>query len=138
MALAGLFSLAAAAPVDPPSPSTSFRIEQVQGATVLKAGPVAMQKAYQKYNMQVPTNIAAAAAAVSGTVAANPEQYDAEYLCPVTVGGTTLNLNFDTGSADLWVFSDKLPTSQRGQHGIYKTSSGMCHHGHASDSRLTL
>ena len=83
-----------------------------------------MQNAYQKYNAQVPTNVAAAAAAVSGTVAANPEQYDAEYLCPVTVGGNTLNLNFDTGSADLWVFSDKLPSSERGQHGIYKTSSG--------------
>jgi aspergillopepsin I len=97
-----------------------------------------MQKAYQKYNVQVPTNIAAAAAAVSGTVAANPEQYDAEYLRPVTVGGTTLNLNFDTRSADLWVFSDQLPTGQRGQHGIYKTSSGMCHHEHVSNSRLTL
>lgn len=29
------------------------------------------------------------------------QQYDSEYLCPVTVGGQTLNLDFDTGSSDL-------------------------------------
>jgi aspergillopepsin I len=28
-------------------------------------------------------------------------QYDSEYLCPVTVGSQTLNLDFDTGSSDL-------------------------------------
>jgi hypothetical protein len=28
-------------------------------------------------------------------------QYDSEYLCPVTVGGQMLNLDFDTGSSDL-------------------------------------
>lgn len=31
--------------------------------------------------------------------------YDVQYLCPVTIGtpGKVFNLNFDTGSADLWV-----------------------------------
>lgn len=31
--------------------------------------------------------------------------YDLQYLCPVTIGtpGKVFNLNFDTGSADLWV-----------------------------------
>lgn len=31
--------------------------------------------------------------------------YDLQYLCPVTIGtpGRVFNLNFDTGSADLWV-----------------------------------
>ena len=38
-----------------------------------------------------------------GTVSANPEQYDSEYLCPVQIGtpAQTLPLDFDTGSADL-------------------------------------
>lgn len=36
-----------------------------------------------------------------GTVSANPESNEKEYLSPVTVGGQKLNLNFDTGSADL-------------------------------------
>lgn len=36
--------------------------------------------------------------------------YDLQYLCPVTVGtpGKVFNLNFDTGSADLWVSASLL------------------------------
>jgi hypothetical protein len=36
-----------------------------------------------------------------GEVTATPEENESEYLSPVTVGGQELNLNFDTGSADL-------------------------------------
>lgn len=36
-----------------------------------------------------------------GEVTATPEADESEYLSPVTVGGQKLNLNFDTGSADL-------------------------------------
>ena len=64
-----------------------------------QAGPVALAKTYLKFNLEVPTNVLAAAA--DGSVGATPEQYDAEYLCPVTIGGQTLNLDFDTGSSDL-------------------------------------
>ena len=37
----------------------------------------------------------------SGEVTATPEENESEYLSPVTIGGQQLNLNFDTGSADL-------------------------------------
>jgi hypothetical protein len=63
-----------------------------------------MMKAYNKYakvGATAPASVQAAAAAVqSGSVTAVPEQYDQAYLCPVTVGGKTLELDFDTGSAD--------------------------------------
>lgn len=51
------------------------------------------------------TNTGTAGSTGSGTatVHATPVNYDAEWLCPVTVGGQTLNLNFDTGSSDLYV-----------------------------------
>jgi aspergillopepsin I len=62
-------------------------------------GPVLMYQAYQKFGVACPPDIKAAAA--DGSVTATPEQYDSEYLCPVTIGGQTLNLDFDTGSADL-------------------------------------
>jgi aspergillopepsin I len=39
-----------------------------------------------------------------GSVSATPkDQFDSEYLCPVSIDGQTLNLDFDTGSADLSV-----------------------------------
>ena len=45
----------------------------------------------------------------TGDVPAEDSQNDSEYLCPVTIGtpGKTFTLDFDTGSADLWV-STKL------------------------------
>lgn len=41
----------------------------------------------------------------SGSVVASPMLHNQEYLCPVTIGGQTLNLDVDTGSADLYAFS---------------------------------
>ena len=39
----------------------------------------------------------------SGSVTATPIEHNSEYLCPVTVGGQTLNVDIDTGSSDLYV-----------------------------------
>ena len=44
----------------------------------------------------------------SGSVVANPMLHDSEYLSPVTIGGQNMNLDIDTGSADLYV-----PTNSR-------------------------
>lgn len=52
----------------------------------------------------MPAALAAAVADSSGSATATPsDSYDSEYLVPVSVGGQTLNLDFDTGSADLYV-----------------------------------
>ena len=65
-----------------------------------KHGPVGgkttMQKVLQK--KAVGTDQA-------GEVPAEDSQNDSEYLCQVTIGtpGQTFTLDFDTGSADLWV-----------------------------------
>lgn len=44
-------------------------------------------------------------------VTASPEQSDSEYLAPVTIGGQSFNLDFDTGSADLYLST--VPCLQR-------------------------
>jgi aspergillopepsin I len=45
-----------------------------------------------------------------------------EYLVSTSVGGQDLNLDFDTGSADLWVFSSLLPSADKTGHNIYTSS----------------
>lgn len=55
----------------------------------------------------------------SGTVAANPEQNAALFLSPVDIGGQTFNLDFDSGSSDLWVFSTELNAQSIGQHSAF-------------------
>ncbi|KAI9844603.1 MAG: hypothetical protein M1837_005455 [Sclerophora amabilis] len=58
----------------------------------------------------------------NGAVSASPEPNDAEYLSPVTIGGQELNLNFDTGSADLWVFNTQLDPSDTRGHTAFDPS----------------
>lgn len=51
------------------------------------------------------------ATGTTGKVPAEDIQNDSLYLCPVSIGtpAQTLNLDFDTGSADLWVYFLCLP-----------------------------
>lgn len=79
-------------------------------------GPDALRKVFMKYNFNggfiaavksgqrfddFKINANNASSNGSGTVAANPEQNAALFLSPVTIGGQTLNLDFDSGSSDL-------------------------------------
>ena len=101
-----LVSLVSALPPQAKQPQgktkgAAFKLDQTVRKPFILSGPSAMAKTYAKYGKPIPAVVAAAAANNDGTVTANPEQYDSEYLCPVTVGGTTLNLDFDTGSSDL-------------------------------------
>ena len=85
----------------------AFTVEQVANANFTGPVPGALQVArmHSKYNKNgVPAHIAAAAAAAAGSVSATPaDNYDSEYLSPVKIGSQTFQLDFDTGSSDLWV-----------------------------------
>ncbi|KAL9584719.1 MAG: hypothetical protein Q9212_001951 [Teloschistes hypoglaucus] len=124
LAAASAFSVfAAATPIDLQPRNKDFMIHQ-SVPKPFQPGPVKMLSTYAKYNATAPPDVVKAAQANDGSVTTTPEQYDTEYLTPVTVGGQTLNLDFDTGSSDFvdkdrWVFSSELPSSQSNGHSIY-------------------
>lgn len=74
------------------------------------AGPLALIRGIRKYGhlgLQASADLRSAAmkAAVTndGSVAAAPDRFDSEYIEIVTVGASSLRLDFDTGSSDLYV-----------------------------------
>jgi len=116
---AALISLGVAAPTN----SKTFSVGQVvKNPGFIKSGPAAMAAPFLKYGKTMPAEVALAASTADGTVVATPTEYDSEYLCPVNIGGETLQLDFDTGSSDLWVFSSEQPKSQTTGHVIYTPS----------------
>jgi len=110
----------------------SFSVSRIHQTGVRRSGPAAIAAAFRKFGWTLPTaphghedfaaNIpdiyhsSKVAKRQTGKVNATPEQYHAEYLCPVTIGGQTLNMDFDTGSSDFWMFSTYLSKRTIGQH----------------------
>ncbi|KAJ5819445.1 Peptidase aspartic catalytic [Penicillium riverlandense] len=117
---------ASAMPIDScrTSKSKTFSVNQVARKhfgprKVSLAGMYA--HALGKHGAEIPDKILAAVE--NGSVIATPSASDEKYDCPVTIGNTIMNLDFDTGSSDLWVFSTKLPASEQTGHSIYDPSS---------------
>lgn len=95
-ALAGLASIACAAPTE-----GKYSVKQVaRPATKTTNFPSQYARALSKFGATVPSNVQAAAVA-SGVATNTPSTDDEEYLTPVNVGGTIMQLDFDTGSSDL-------------------------------------
>ncbi|TVY34324.1 Aspartic protease [Lachnellula occidentalis] len=73
------------------------------------------------------SNSTAAAAATNGTagsgkVTATPETGDTEFLSPVNIGGQTMNMDFDSGSSDLWVFNTQLSATDQAGHTVFDST----------------
>lgn len=103
-AASAVVAFTAASPVDytpVEKRGAAFRVDQTVSKPFILSGPASIAYTYGKFKAQAPSDVVSAAANNDGTVTASPEEYDSEYLCPVTIGGQTLNLDFDTGSSDL-------------------------------------
>ncbi|EGR45291.1 uncharacterized protein TRIREDRAFT_68662 [Trichoderma reesei QM6a] len=70
-------------------------------------------------NQTQPAPAAQPASGQVGSVTNTPEGNDVEFLSPVKIGGQTLNLDFDTGSSDLWVFNTAMDPSLTAGHTLY-------------------
>ncbi|KAF1833104.1 aspartic protease PEP1 [Decorospora gaudefroyi] len=124
---------------------SAFSIEQVPRSRYLKNGPQQRVRALRKHGKAVPAELLKAAtlranmssgvvtaATGKGTVPAVPEdEYDSAYLSPVTVGNTTVHLDFDTGSSDLWLYSSLQARSQLTGHDYYTVDSSKVKSGYS-------
>ncbi|KAJ8117162.1 hypothetical protein OPT61_g1587 [Boeremia exigua] len=139
--LTAALALASAVAATPVQKRDAFSVQQVKHNIHLKNGPGQVAKTLRKYGKVVPQHIQAAADARANTIAAlatsgsepaNPsDEYDSSYLSPVTIGSTTVNLDFDTGSADLWVFSSLQASSQLSGHDYYKVDASKLKSGYS-------
>jgi aspergillopepsin I len=98
-ALTAYSAVAAAVPVASQTKGFSLVQEAIPKSSY-RAPAAHLAKALTKFGAPVPAHVAAAAAS-TGSVTTNPSDGDEEYVTKVTVGDSTLNLDFDTGSADL-------------------------------------
>ena len=115
----------------------SFRIDREQTGNVRARNGVAeMARAYRKYGWAVPESMQNAAINATnratsnqgGSTSATPEEGDSEFLSPVKIGGQTLMMDFDTGSADLWVFNTQLSAAQTTGHSVYDPKKSSTFH----------
>lgn len=108
-------------PTSPPLDAKHFSVTQVRNPKFTKDGTRALIKAYRKYGITLPASLAsfkpqdkktrqrraAASANETGSAVTLPVEGDAEWLTPVQIGSPpkTFQMDFDTGSSDLWVYS---------------------------------
>ncbi|KAJ2977262.1 hypothetical protein NUW58_g7866 [Xylaria curta] len=128
VALAGLVS---SSPLH--TGTRAFSVSQVANPNFKPHGLVEIAKSLTKYGVSLPEGLARIVADASvarlaergtGSVKANPLAWDRGYLTPVQIGTPpqTLELDIDSGSSDLWVFSDLTPKEQR-QGGVLYNST---------------
>ncbi|KAH8649374.1 eukaryotic aspartyl protease [Xylariales sp. PMI_506] len=111
---------------------TQVRNPNYDNSTFVPRGPLAMYKTYLKYGKPVPEGLAQTIAEYrasvkakrtgsSGSATTTPASGDEEWITPVSIGtpAQVLNLDFDTGSSDLWVFSSLTPASEKRGQSIY-------------------
>jgi hypothetical protein len=85
----------------------TFSVPAVHNDNYHRNGTLALLKAYAKYGLtpshpeSILNSLLGLVRRQDGSVPAKPDTNDVEYVCQVSIGGQTLNLDFDTGSADL-------------------------------------
>ncbi|CAI7580907.1 unnamed protein product [Penicillium bialowiezense] len=123
----------------------SFKVEHAKRSADAVHGPAALRKAYRKFGIDTTTltgvdvsdfkpfdtkvstsskNVKENAVETdqTGSVSATSVQGDVEFVSPVSIGGQTLDMDFDTGSADFWVLNSRLPESERKNRTVYDPS----------------
>ncbi|UNI17040.1 hypothetical protein JDV02_003419 [Purpureocillium takamizusanense] len=125
--LVSLVALSGLVAARPTNPTGIFSITTTHNRHFKPSGPLALAKAYRKFNKPLPKTLANAIGRLSrrqdtGSVVTKPQESDVEYLSAVQIGtpAQTVYLDFDTGSSDLWVFSSETQANQVKGQAVYK------------------
>ena len=133
LAAATLAGLGAAAPTARDNVKVgSTTLHQVRNNNYTFNGAVSVYKTYLKFGAAIPEHLQAAvdntgliSKRTSGSVVTSPiDSSDDAYSIPVSIGtpAQVLNLDLDTGSSDLWVFSSLTASSEVDGQNIYTPS----------------
>ncbi|KAL1411746.1 hypothetical protein Q8F55_002713 [Vanrija albida] len=100
------------------------KIPVVRNANFTENGAAAIAKAQAKYGFKS-THKGPVNAQTIGNTPARSDSGDLEYIVQVPIGTPpqTLNLDFDTGSSDLWVFSSALPATAKKGHSVFTSAA---------------
>ncbi|KAF5012275.1 hypothetical protein FDECE_1656 [Fusarium decemcellulare] len=104
------------------TPAGHCSVQQVRSKNFKRDGTRALVKAYRKYGVTLPESLSFSDTpqrkrAATGSAVTLPVQNDAEWLTPVQIGNPpkTFQMDFDTGSSDLWVYGEKAAAAGGGQ-----------------------
>ncbi len=133
-----LVTLVLSSPIDTKIHKRSFKLSRRANPSFTgRNGPRSLVQAYSKHRLpftddfvrgahrassakESTTKLENTDSADSGLVLATPvEPNDLEYIAPISIGGQEIAMNFDTGSADLWVFNTQLSAAEQKGHRLY-------------------
>lgn len=136
--LTGLLLAASCVDALPSAPAQTFSIKAVRNKNFVPDSTRSLIKAHRKFGWPMSKALADEAtrrrhrhsdgkklSSQSGSVPGYDIDSDEEYVSPVQVGTPpqTLNLQFDTGSSDLWVFSTELPKNEYTTQHVFNESA---------------